>query len=152
MLYNIVLVLIFLVLAIKSRTSHMLGKNSTTGLQLQPQALQLCLATRSMCLLADRSKEDDIKQAYFMTVFLNPEKIHICFIRNRHLTKFSEFVFPLHEDTLEKCEQVTNVSKCHVNPVIHCRRIVLPSHKFPWKFSYSRDFSLLLLILITKLH
>lgn len=103
MLYNIVLVLIFPVLAIESRTSHMLGKNSMIGLQLQPQVLQLCLATRSMCLSADGRKEDGIKQAYFTTVFWNPEKIHICFIRNRHLTKFSKFVFPLHEDILEKC-------------------------------------------------
>lgn len=52
----------------------MLGKNSNTGLQLQPQVLQLCLATHSMCLSADRSKEDGIKHVYFMTVFLEPRK------------------------------------------------------------------------------
>lgn len=108
----------------------MLGKNSTTGLQLQPQVLQLCLATHSMCLSADRSKEDGIKHVYFRLFFLNPEKIHICFIRNRHLTKFSKFVFSFHEDRLEECKQVTNVSKCHVNAVIRCCGIFLPSQKF----------------------
>lgn len=55
----------------------MLGKNSTTGLRLQPQVLQLCLATHSMCLSADRSKEDGIKHVYFMTVFLEPRKKYI---------------------------------------------------------------------------